>query len=158
MISLGGSVGSLWDPSGTVEVTDLGSKNNTDCRIANLPEALYGHSAIYTKIGLLVCGGIQSSRYSNKCYILGNGSWAPFPDFTQPRQFFSLTALNEKIVMIGGINARRSIEYFNIQNGSRWENKTLEFYVAYHCAVAINETSIMIIGGYQDGKVFRTFD
>ena len=149
-----GSMGAL----GTVEVTDLGSKNNTDCQIADLPEALYGHSAIYTKIGLLVCGGTADYRISKKCYILGNGSWAPFPDFTQPREFFSLTVLNEKIVMIGGINAERSIEYFNIQNGSRWENKTLEFDVANHCAVAINKTTIMIIGGYQDNQVFRTFD
>ena len=50
-------------------------------------------------------------------YILGNEGWAPFPDFTQPRQGFSLTVLNEKIVMIGGQNAERSIEYINIQNG-----------------------------------------
>ena len=146
------------EPLGTVEVTDLGSKNNTDCRIADLPEALYGHSAIYTKIGLLVCGGRTKYGYSKKCYILGNESWAPFPDFTQPRQYFSLTVLNEKIVMIGGENAERSIEYINLQNGSRWEHKTLEFDVAQHCVVAINETTIMIIGGYQGNQVFRTFD
>ena len=49
----------------TVEVTDLGPNNNSVCRIANLPEAVGGHSATYTKDGLLVCGGIQ---ISSKCH------------------------------------------------------------------------------------------
>ena len=143
----------------TVEVTDLGPKNNTVCRIANLPKAIsYPPTyAVYTNKGLISCGG-----FSKKCYTLEtNGSWVPFHDRSQWSSFFSMTILNEKIVVIGRWSSRKkAIEYMNIKNGSKWENETLPFELTRHCAVAINESTIMIIGGTcwyagEERKVFR---
>ena len=164
MISLGGSDSKYGTVAyKTVEVTDLGPKSNSVCQIANLPEPVYAHSATYTKNGLLVCGGNtfhdQSYQITNKCHILmSNRSWVPFNSFKQSRYYFSMTTLKEKVVTIGGLRAENSIEYLSLETESKWETKTLPFTVNYHCAVAINDSTIMIIGGAQDGKVFRHFN
>ena len=154
MITLGGYSSRYLE---TVEVTDLGPKNNSVCQIANLPESVYSHSMTYTKNGLLVCGG-YTDQLSNKCHILAsNGSWVPFTNLIQPRSLFSMTKINQQLVIIGGLSAENSIEYINIAQGSKWAKKTLDFDVYYHCSVVINNSTIMVIGGYQDYKVFRHF-
>lgn len=144
MVSLGGSR----EGSRTVEVTDLGSKNNAVCRLANLPEDVWGHSAIYTNRGIIFCGGITREGRSKKCHILdANGSWLPFHDLTQPGYQFSMVKLNEKIVVIGSSYTGNSFEFINIQNGSNWDAKSFTLKPSSHCTVAISETTVMIIGG-----------
>ena len=96
--------------------------------------------------------------FSKKYYTLeANESWVPIHDRSQYLSEFSMTILNEKIVVIGDRSRRtKPIEYINIKNGSQWEKETLPFRIEGHCAVAINESIIMIIGGSRDSQVFRT--
>ena len=127
MISLGGS-----DRRGyltTVEVTDIGPKNNDVCLIADLPRMVSSPSAVYTNMGLILCGA-DSDQTSKKCYILkSNGTWIRFHDLTQSRAGFSMTKIKEHLVVIGGSSAESSIEYINIQNGTKWETKNIDFEV-----------------------------
>ena len=106
-----------------------------------------------------MCGGYtNNNEYTNKCHILAsNGRWFPFNNLIQPRSWFSMTMITKQVVIIGGENARYSIEYINIEQGSKWVKKNLDFDVTEHCTVPINNSTIMVIGGVQDGKVFRHF-
>ena len=136
----------------SVEISRLGSQNYATCRINDLPEKISEHSAINTKNGVVSCGG--SGLHSNKCYRLdSNGNWNTFYNLVNERSYFSMNEAKNSIVIIGGRGAKRSYEMIDHYNGTKWESKTLPFSIEGHCSTKLDDDSVIITGGYLNGKV-----
>ena len=142
----------------SVEMTQLNGQNNASCLIINdLPNEVAGQ-AVDTKIGPIVCGGRTNSGTTHDCLRLSsNGSWSKFPNLNVARWLFSMTEVSDLLVSIGGVGADTSFEIINVQNGTNWVKKELPFKIHGHCSTKINQTTILITGGYLDGKVSKKF-
>ena len=142
----------------TVEMIHINDNDDNSCQaIADLPEAVYGHSIVNTYNGPVLCGGITNSGKTQDCHRLSsNGSWSKFPNLNDARWYFSMTDVNDLLVSIGGAGAPPSFEVINVQNGTSWVRKELPFRLHGHCSTKINETSILITGGYSDFKASKS--
>ena len=81
----------------------------------------------------------------------------------EARRFHSLTALGGILVAAGGYNANsgrlKSVELLSLGKGreTAWITAewSLDEEVAGHCAVALSEHELVIIGGYSNRKASR---
>lgn len=62
--------------------------------------------------------------------------------------------INSKLIAIGGWGAKRSYEMLEIDNDNQWKSGSLTFDIKKQCSVSINSSTLMIIGGELNGKVF----
>ena len=133
---------------------NLGSSNNTTCQIQDLPKATYSHSGVNTRLGIIYCGGIQSS-FSKDCYKLSaaNESWVPFKPLKNSRRFFTMNEINDTLIAIGGFGGRTSFEHIDLKTGTEWKQKQLSFSIYTHCSVVVDEKTILITGGYSNSAV-----
>ena len=147
---MGGSNGNALS---SVEVTNIG--NGPSCPGSNLPEAIYGHSATYSRNGIFVCGGRTNIRQkTNQCHRLGsNMQWIPFPALNIKRDGFTMDEVNGILVAIGGLSGGQSLEYINLIDDNEWTTKQLGFSIRRHCSVPISEKEIMVIGGDLNDQV-----
>jgi len=137
-----------------VEVTPIGRKNDTLCRISDPfgGKDVEKPSAVYTSLGIVVCGGVKSGYASNTCTRLdtSNNNWVPFFNLTRNRYRFTMNNLNGRILAIGGgSSASTSSEDVNVKTGTKWIERSLGLNLKEHCSVGISENSLIITGGYQ---------
>ena len=142
-----------------VEVTPIGRKNDTVCRISDPfgGKDVEHPSAVYTSLGIVVCRGYNVNiKYDSKklCNRLdtSNNSWVPFPSLTRTRLRFTMNDFSGKILAIGGNKATTS-EYIKIVKKAKWIEINLQLNIAYHCSVGIAQNKIIITGGHQHGSV-----
>ena len=140
--------------SSNVETTIIGSDNNMNCQVSDLPEAIYGHSTIKTEKGIISCGGCNGYDYTNKCYLLSpSNSWTPFYPMNERRYVFAMVAGNGKLFAVGGHLTEKSMEWIDLQSGTAWVREDLPFGIRYHCMSGFNSTHAILTGGVLDGKV-----
>ena len=141
-----------------VEVTPIG-KNDIECQISDpfSGQDIWDPSAIYTSLGILVCGGYHySSRSSvNTCNLLdtSNNRWTPFYNLTQGRYGFSMNDFGGTILAIGGGKSGTSSEYIKMKKGTKWVETNLGLNIVLHCSVSIDKSRTLITGGQQNGSV-----
>ena len=154
LISFGGY--SNGRATSSVEMISIGPDNNPICHIPNLPEPVYGHSTIKTQIGVITCGGYGDKWYKGrgKCYRLAsNNEWAKFPTMTQKRYYFSMQEGNNKLFAIGGGSTERSMEWIDLLQGTNWTKEDLPFRIWGYCMIKLNDSHILLTGGWLDGTV-----
>ena len=144
----------------SVELVHLIGNENNFCTIDDLPEEKEDHAAADSKVGPVVCGGstITMGR-TNNCHrlIATNGSWAQFPRMNKARKLFSMTEMNDLLISIGGYGGLSSFEYINVLTGTKWIERKLPFEITHQCATKINQSTIMLIGGYLNWEVRKKF-
>ena len=136
-----------------IHLNGNGIKN---CSVDDLPEEVSTHSAVKSKVGPIVCGGLTpQGRPQENCnrLIISNGSWVQFHPLNTARNDFSMTEINDFIVSIGGAFAWSSFEYINVLNDTKWVKRDMPFNIYNQCSTKINQSTILITGGILNNKV-----
>ena len=138
-------------------MTSLDGNGIKNCSIDDLPEEVYGSSAVNSKVGPIVCGGHTIKGNMKNCHrlIISNGSWEQFHSLNIARSQFSMTEINDLLVSIGDDGGSSSFEYINLLNETKWMKKDMPFDIAYHCSTKINQSKILITGGRLNGPVSK---
>jgi hypothetical protein len=109
----------------------------------------------------ILCGGYQNGVRSNKCFSLENNEWGSSASMNSVRVTAAAAKLKDgKLLVTGGYD--ESISYLNsaeMLTAEGWEINipSLPVTISYHCMVTINSTTVMVIGGWQNGYSGKTF-
>lgn len=124
------------------------------CQLPNYPLQLTRANGEVTQDGIgVVCGGLSGSEEIRKCYKFNAESWKweSMPNMIDQRRDAPLVRLKNDIFAIAGGN-----DYFNsvildtveVYRDGAWEYVSpFPYPVLFHCAVAINATTLMVISG-----------
>jgi hypothetical protein len=109
----------------------------------------------------ILCGGYQNYAPSYKCYSLENNVWVSSASMKSVRAYAAAAQLQDgKILVTGGYDGSylKSAEMLTEEG---WESNipSLPVTINRHCMVTVNSTTVMVIGGYQNGQDFsgKTF-
>ena len=130
-----------------------------------------GATGAFVSGKLVICGGwLGGTAVSNQCHSIGpNGAaWQPAGNMTKPRANAASVEINEKLLIFGGYeypNAGEyplygyldSIEELDLEaETSTLVPASMPSPVEMHCAVKINSTTVLIIGGAMGSPVATT--
>ena len=135
--------------------TEIWSQPETRCTLPRFPLNTYGALGFWTAQGPTVCGGhVSESGGGKKCFVLNKEhQWMPIPSLTTDRVYASATEVNnDETLIIGGYygNALKTTEL--ISSSGSVKGKDFPTTVYGHCAIKINSTHGLVIGGKQDGS------
>ncbi len=148
----------------TCEVINLASSASTCKNPPNFPATVNAAiGGLGFKGNPILCGGWQNSVYSNKCYSLENNVWVSSASMNSVRVFAAAAQLQDgKLLVTGGYDG--SFSYFNsaeILTEEGWKSNipSLTVKIYGHCMVTVNSTTVMAIGGRQNGPYYsgKTF-
>ena len=145
-----------------MEIIDLESTSPKTCQnLANFP---LGISAAFGILGLnnkpTICGGSHRDGTNKDCYTYENNLWNKSSSMESVRvsAAASLSPYPNKSDNFfvsggyGGNNFVSSVEELNNGNWTIQTTKKLPVTMAYHCMVLFNSTTVLAIGGYQEGS------
>ncbi len=139
----------------TCEVIDL-ALSATACKIPpNFPAKVrLATGGLGFKGNPIICGGYQNNTISNRCYSLENNEWYSSVSMISIRNDAAAAQLQDgKILITGGHNDSElnSAEMLAVEE---WERSipSLPVTISAHCVVTLNSTTVMVIGGTQNGK------
>jgi hypothetical protein len=146
----------------TCKVINLASSASTCNNPPNFP------ADIYQAIGGLgfngnpiLCGGYQNFTCTNQCYSLENNEWVSSASMKSVSVSAAAAQLrNGKLLVTGGIdNSGYPLNRAEMLTEEGWESNipSLPVTIIYHCMVTVNSTTVMVIGGYQNGFSGKTF-
>jgi hypothetical protein len=111
----------------------------------------------------ILCGGLQNGALSNKCDSLENNEWVSSASMNSIRVDAAAAKLKDgKLLVTGGYDAYYSyLSSAEMLTEEGWEINipSLPVTIAYHCMVTVNSTTVMVIGGVQNGQGYsgKTF-
>ena len=156
-----------WTASKEIEILDSENQGRSCSASVNFPvEVAYASGGGFKDTGIVQCGGRKSSYASatEKCYYLAQD--ATFHEATYSlqtkRSFASSVALpNGTFVITGGRdqngNNLKTIEIIDTVNGDvSVPQQTLPEPISRHCSILVNESVILIIGGYSGSYSRKT--
>jgi hypothetical protein len=147
----------------TCEVINLASSTATCKNSPNFPAGVYlALGGLGLKGNPILCGGFQNGVRSNKCYSLENNKWVSSASLNSVRAAAAAAQLQDgKLLVTGGKDGPDSYLYSaEMLTEEGWESNipSLPVTIWAHCMVAVNSTTVMAIGGYQNrqnsGKTF----
>ena len=153
MVGLGEAGSSL----NSVEIIDLNSNPKTCQDLPNYPISASGAvGALKLNESPFICGG---NGNSGSCYTYAGGTWTQSNSMTTGRNLAALAPSpfqnqSKNFVVTGGITNPAALENTGelFSNGI-WQALSLNLPVQIynHCMVLVNATTLMIIGGAQNG-------
>jgi N-acetylneuraminic acid mutarotase len=107
--------------------------------------------AIGFKENKIMCGGKQNGTESNRCYSLENNEWVSSDSMNSKRAYAAAVRLQGGKTLVTGGSSLNSSEMLT-EGG--WESKipALPVTIVFHCMVTVNSTTVMVIGGEQNGQ------
>ena len=146
----------------TCEVINLSSSASTCKNPPNFPANIFqAIGGLGFKGNPIICGGGQNGAYSNNCYLLGKNEWVSSASMTSVRVRAAAAQLKDgKLFVTGGYDGLgSSLNSAEMLNEEGWESNipSLPVTIAEHCMVTVNSTTVMAIGGYQNGYSGKTF-
>jgi hypothetical protein len=144
----------------TNTIEDLESTLTTCKNLTNLPLELWGS---FGGLGFqdkpLICGGEDSkTRFSRECFSWEGNGWIYSSSLNTDRYHAAVLPSpyqteNQKLLVTGGINdfKNRDVEVLTRQ-GWKTLPQRLPVEIYFHCSVLVNSTTIMVIGGWQNGS------
>jgi hypothetical protein len=146
----------------TCEVINLASSASTCKNPPNLPATVYrAIGGLGFKGNPIICGGVQNTYPSNKCYSLENNEWVSSASMNSIRAYAAAAQLKDgKLLVTGGYDDSGSaLNSAEMLTEEGWESNipSLPVTISRHCMVTINSTTVMAIGGYQKGYSGKTF-
>ncbi len=147
----------------SVEVINLDeSKPAKTCdNLPDIPLGVRGASGVlFNKSEPMYCGGSNGTTLCN-CYVLREHEWQSIASLSICRRFSAsafISAPTPKYAIAGGSKTNYGdqdiVESFD---GNTWQMmKSLPKPVGEHCMVAINESVLLSIGGFNDGTKKET--
>ncbi len=146
----------------TCEVINLASSASTCKHPPNLPATVWAAiGGLGFKGKPILCGGYQNKTISNKCYSLENNKWVSSASMNSVRVFAAAAHLQDgKLLVTGGEDGSYSLNSAEMLTEEGWDSNIppLPVTIYGHCMVAVNSTTVMAIGGWQNnqysGKTF----
>jgi len=138
-----------------IEVIDLESSSTTCTNLPAFPSQIRGGIGGLQGEEPLICGGFDSGlgNYTNKCYLLRNGSWIQTYPLSESKAFMAISPspfINESnlFFLSGGTN-QVLLGTSEVLTTNGWEvvHPDLPVMLDAHCMVLLNETTIFVIGG-----------
>ena len=108
----------------------------------------------------ILCGGVQNDAKSSKCYSLENNEWVPSASMNSVRVYAAAAQLQDgKLLVTGGDDGSAYLNSAEMLTEEGWESNipSLPVTIAYHCMVTVNSSTVMVIGGWQNGFSGKTF-
>ncbi len=151
------------DYSRRIEVVNLdASKPNLVCdNLPNFPVGLEGGTGqLFHGRTPIICGGVDSITHLNSgdCYAFMDGVWNKISSLHEPRRYASSTLVSlenqEEFLMITGgrnSNSLKSVESFSYIDWDQNLFSDMLHIIWKHCLVKINSTTLLSIGGSEDG-------
>jgi hypothetical protein len=140
----------------TCEVVDLESPSTTCQNPPTFPaifsKAIGGQGS---KARLVICGGIQNGIYSKSCYTLENNEWVSFDSMNSVRVNAAAAQLQDGTILVTGGYDEFDLNSAEVLTELGWNSTiipSLPVTIAEHCLVTVNSTTVMAIGGSQDGR------
>ena len=101
----------------------------------------------------VICGGYPAIT---NCYTLSKSenTWKLSGNLITGRESAASVEINNKLVVFGGYNYGvylESTEEFDADSGTATAGPNMPLPIGFHCAVKVNDTTVLIIGGY-DGS------
>ena len=132
---------------------DIFSKTIKWKELAPLPVSHGAHNAVLLGGSVYVGGGFEGTRfdvnqdsYRLDVYNLTTNQWSPSP-ITTPYCHFSLTVLNDKLVVAGGKTKNyEAVKKVLFLNAGQWKDYS-EMPTARQCATAVGYHSMLIVVG-----------
>ncbi len=143
----------------TCAVINLASSESTCKNPPNLPATVYfAIGGLGFKGNPIICGGWQNGVRSNKCYWLENNEWVSSASMNSVRSSAAAAQLKDgKLLVSGGLDDSDSdLNSAEMLTEEGWESNlpSLPVTIADHCMVALNSTTVMVIGGRKNGYQF----
>jgi hypothetical protein len=140
----------------TCELINLASSASTCKNPPNFPAKVYATiGGLGFKGNPILCGGYQNDVRSNKCYSLENNKWVSSASMKSVRSSAAAAQLKDgKLLVTGGLDASGSdFNSAEMLTEEGWESNipSLPVTIFGHCMVTVNSTTVMVIGGIQNG-------
>jgi hypothetical protein len=141
----------------TCEVINLASSAST-CKIPpNFPATVRAAiGGLGFKGNPIVCGGRQNGDLSNKCYSLEHNEWVSSASMNSVRDVAAAAQLQDgKILVTAGSDGSGSdLNSAEMLTEEGWDSNipSLPVTIWAHCMVTVNSTTVMAIGGFQNGQ------
>ncbi len=142
----------------TCEVINLASSASICKNPPNFPAKVFlAIGGLGFKGNPILCGGVQNDVRSNKCHSLENNAWVSSASMNSVRVFAAAAQLKDgSLLVTGGYDGSGS--YLNsaeMLTEEGWESNipSLPVTIAGHCMVTVNSTTVMVIGGRQNGLI-----
>jgi hypothetical protein len=141
----------------TCEVINLASSASTCKNPQNFPAKVSGAiGGLGFKGNPILCGGYQNSVSSNKCYSLENNAWVSSASMHSVRDDAAAAQLQDgKLLVTGGyVTSGSYLKSAEMLTEEGWESDipSLPVTIINHCMVTVNSTTVMAIGGFQNGQ------
>jgi hypothetical protein len=101
----------------------------------------------------LICGGTNS--LANGCYSFESNRWSSLGSMTSARSNAAVVQLQSgQLFVTGGLNGTNYLSSSEILTEQGWQAKvpSLPITFGYHCMVEVNSTTLLVIGGIQNGQ------
>jgi hypothetical protein len=153
--------GSNFDKFVEVVNLDESEPGKTCINLPDIPMGVQGASGVlFNQSEPIYCGGSNGTNVCS-CYTLRENKWHFNTSLSVCRSFSASTFISSptpKFVIAGGSKTNHGdqdiVELFD---GKSWQMiESLPKAVGEHCMVAINDTVLLSIGGYNDGTEIRT--
>jgi hypothetical protein len=143
------------DNTNTCEIINLASSTSTCKNPPNFPTKVYAAiGGLGFKGNPIICGGVQNGVFSNKCYSLENNNWVSSDSMNSVRAPAAAAQMQDgKLLVTGGYDGSH-LKSAEMLTEEGWERNipSLPVTIAYHCMVNVNSTTVMAIGGQQNGQ------
>jgi N-acetylneuraminic acid mutarotase len=141
----------------TCEVINLASSSSTCKNPPNLPAKVAGAiGGLVFKGNPIICGGNQNDVKSSRCYSLENNEWVSSASMNSVGAEAAAAQLQDgKLLVTGGFDGSGShLNSAEMLTEEGWESNipSLPFTIRAHCMVTVNSTTVMAIGGEQNGQ------
>jgi hypothetical protein len=142
----------------TCEVINLASSASTCKTPPNFPAIVYlAIGGLKFKENPIICGGEHNGDESNKCYSLENNEWFSSASMISVRVYAAAAQLQDgKLLVTGGWDVAGSdLNSEEMLTEEGWESSipSLPITINAHCMVTVNSTTVMVIGGVQNGQI-----
>ena len=127
---------------------DVGA--STTCQsMPAYPSTIGYATGAFVSSRVVICGGYPPTP---KCYTLAqhDTQWKLNGNLITPRWGAASVEINNKLVVFGGFNSGAyldSTEEFDVVTGTATTGPSMPLAMRFHCAVKLNTTTVLIIGG-----------
>jgi hypothetical protein len=103
----------------------------------------------------IICGGFQNGSISNKCYSLKNNKWVFSASMNSKRVYAAAAQFQDGKLLVTDGFASDSFKSAEMLTEEGWKSNipSLPVTIYGHCMVTVNATTVMAIGGIQNGQI-----
>ena len=152
-----------------LEIVDINDSNYHCTKVASFPVRLNGATGGLINGTPLVCGGNDGTNFklpTSDCFAMDNSGtgWSKKGGLLEPRRYAggNSVVINGKLILSGGYGGPvagglTSIEMVSPDGSAVKLSEGLPLGLTNHCQVQWNDTTVMIIGGYDSSFSAATY-